>query len=881
MFKQFLVDKGRGKNLPFNAKENIMPKYNFDYRCNYFEQWIILIQSLFPFCQHVTNPPPIKQFCLLDQSSLDTRSNTVLGSHHEVTPMLTLELLSPPLTVQHTTTILCHMLDLECCLLHTTISQCIKDHSPKQYSDHWTLTNTEKGWLVIYHIIQEVFLVNKRSPILKHDIFIYGRPVHQRMIATPCHIMLQFYSQKHYFYYTIHSTISAMQECLSCPKKIEKVRLGDSGPQPKRTKFQYSLALLKLKVTLKLETNQGILGSHGHLQNRRCTVFGGDVYGICQTVYNSLHDLSLNDEVRLNKVQFLDEADGQFPLLTPLEQAVVLGTFVYTQKAQPKDKLSEEELLPYLSCILTSPQSWSLQMAALLFRCRLESNSSRTVERSMMQAQELVDCLEAAEPSVAARASNLFNSYLPPHWRIQADLANLLLSLGSVKSALNIYLQLDLWEDVIRCYNILEQRHLAAEIIRQKLNAGETVKLWCLLGDATDDVSCYERGWELSKQKSGRAQRHWALYYFRRRCYAESIPHFQASLALNSLQVTLWFQFGFACLDQEKWELCATAYRRYCTLDPEYDCIFEICVVQNFEAWNNLAKAYAKMGQKARAWKALQEAVKCNYENWQVWDNLLVVSTDCGEFEEVIHSYHRILDLKKRHLDLEVLKILVNAVASDLPDNRGIPAGRHKKNALALFGRLTGQITNDTLLWKLYAQLTASAPEQTPETLHKTVQYLQKAHRCAVQSQHWARDVAHCKNVADLCVNLANACMECCKNCSSSNEAVQMLSSAKLSLKGVLTKIKNNLGQPHIHCTRVVNSRASTLRYHFREVRSGPRELFLQSSPSTWVLEPTTTARSSTALPEAAILDVAVGALQHHYRTLQRCQSPISTRSFL
>lgn len=42
-----------------------------------------------------------------------------------------------------------------------------------------------------------------------------------------------------------------------------------------------------------------------------------------------------------------------------------------------------------------------------------------------------------------------------------------------------------------------------------------------------------------------------------------------------------------------------------------------------------------KLGQKDRAWRALQEAVKCNYDNWKVWDNLMAVSTDCADFEEV------------------------------------------------------------------------------------------------------------------------------------------------------------------------------------------------------------------------------------------------------
>lgn len=59
--------------------------------------------------------------------------------------------------------------------------------------------------------------------------------------------------------------------------------------------------------------------------------------------------------------------------------------------------------------------------------------------------------------------------------------------------------------------------------------------------------------------------------------------------------------------------------------------------IQCFEAWNNLAKCYIKNGQKSRAYYALKEAVKCNYESWMVWDNLMVVSVDCGCFEEVSH----------------------------------------------------------------------------------------------------------------------------------------------------------------------------------------------------------------------------------------------------
>lgn len=45
----------------------------------------------------------------------------------------------------------------------------------------------------------------------------------------------------------------------------------------------------------------------------------------------------------------------------------------------------------------------------------------------------------------------------------------------------------------------------------------ETVKLWCMLGDATDDIECYEKAWKLSSEKSAKARRHWGNFYFNRK----------------------------------------------------------------------------------------------------------------------------------------------------------------------------------------------------------------------------------------------------------------------------------------------------------------------------------------------------------------------------
>lgn len=618
--------------------------------------------------------------------------------------------------------------------------------------------DSQKWWLFRCLLIHQMVLEDP-SPSLHAEIcHIAEILLHYESFNNTATVkaLLQLEVARAYLYY---SNVVKAEEQINAAMKLINMNVDLIGALGKRTRYQEKeVAQLTIKVTL----------DKNEVDNTESS---------SKTLQYLPKDVKLDDDVRLNQISFSDSNVTEVPDMSEIEQAALICLFEHRRKSRPNDKLHIEELVPYLSCLLSQPKVWSLHASALLYRSKLESNERRTVERSLTQIQTLVDSINSPMPAAIGRLNMIYASFLPSRWRIEADMAGILVSLGAVQSALDVYIRLKMWEEIVACYNLLRLRHKAAEIIRQEMEKKETVKLWCLLGDATDDISCYEKAWKLSNEKSSIAQRHWGLYYFNRKKYADSIPHLEKSLSLNSLQVSLWFRLGYAALEEGQWELCATAYRRYCSLEPE-----------SFEAWNNLAKAYIKTGQKARAYRALQEAVKCNYENWKVWDNLMAVSTDCADFEEVIRCYHRILDLSEKHVDTEVLKILTNAIVKNLSDNEGNPTNRHRKKALELFGRLTSQVFNNSTLWQLYAQLTASIEQQTADTRAKTIQYLQKAYRAAVQGS-WEQSMESCKIVVELCSDLADACVVCAQN-ASSTEARQMLSSARMSLKSAITKIQ-------------------------------------------------------------------------------------------
>ena len=75
-------------------------------------------------------------------------------------------------------------------------------------------------------------------------------------------------------------------------------------------------------------------------------------------------------------------------------------------------------------------------------------------------------------------------SLLHFQWQ-QRELAAVLVSLGSVQSALEIYERLEMWTEVVECLCAGGRKGRAEEVVRERLGVAETPIMWCLLGDVT------------------------------------------------------------------------------------------------------------------------------------------------------------------------------------------------------------------------------------------------------------------------------------------------------------------------------------------------------------------------------------------------------------
>ena len=117
-------------------------------------------------------------------------------------------------------------------------------------------------------------------------------------------------------------------------------------------------------------------------------------------------------------------------------------------------------------------------------------------------------------------------------------------------------------------------------MVKTRLNEEPgNAKLWCALGDATGDETCYHKAWEVSGECNARSQRTLARLCAQRNDFAQADVHWTRALTLNPLFPGAWFNCGYCRMKCEGREDDAlAAFVRCAQIDPE-----------NGQAWNNVA----------------------------------------------------------------------------------------------------------------------------------------------------------------------------------------------------------------------------------------------------------------------------------------------------
>ncbi|WWC69222.1 uncharacterized protein I206_103159 [Kwoniella pini CBS 10737] len=572
-----------------------------------------------------------------------------------------------------------------------------------------------------------------------------------------------------------------------------------TGALGKRTKYQIAL-LSQLVLLAESRTREGEVEINHTEQN------DDQVKAEISTSSNLPESIALNDDTLLEETEFTKVSSSSSsnnstsklshldpsnqPPLHPLDQALLLSLCLSQHNNSPSSGLTANQMMPFLSRVIAHPRNWSIHTTGLLLRSRLESTRSRTVERSTLQLQALIEQMPTSDSSPKERLKYFHQLPLPSKWDMERELAKRFLSIGVTRSALEIFDRLEMWEDSVSCLQRLDREEEAIKLVkdliegkkiesdtlttlakenlsenrRNKLTEGRKSKLYCLLGDLSlsseesvkDPVGAkklaiemYEKAWEISNKTSSRSMRSLGALYVGGQDYEKAIECFKSALEINPLYARVWFTLGVCYSRLERWNEAKDAYRRQVGVEED-----------DAEGWNNLAAVYLRLGEENKkdsedvksatfenkhlAWRALRQGLRFAYGNWRMWQNYMIVSIDVGELSEAARAMTRIVEelsntpnLLESSIDFDVLDKLVDSVTRDdyslIKQGKIIPKTSNEGfGLLPLVERLFNEtilpkISNQSRIWKSHARL-----ERWKENWIESLNDYLKSYRCSI-----------------------------------------------------------------------------------------------------------------------------------------------------
>lgn len=209
---------------------------------------------------------------------------------------------------------------------------------------------------------------------------------------------------------------------------------------------------------------------------------------------------SIQDNVDIPEVLSSIDVANQ-PMLEPLDSIILLATASSITSGSPQDELTREVTLPYATRVLQGEGiNWQIYTQALLVRSRIEGYRSRTLERGVLQLQAVVDQViadtaspegvshgsdpakdesvpstflpksKASESAPASERLSYIHQLAPPtRWKLEAELADRWVSLGGVRTALEIYERLQMWAEVALCLAASDREDEAWTVIQRQL----------------------------------------------------------------------------------------------------------------------------------------------------------------------------------------------------------------------------------------------------------------------------------------------------------------------------------------------------------------------------------------------------------------------------
>ncbi|EDO16195.1 hypothetical protein Kpol_1014p13 [Vanderwaltozyma polyspora DSM 70294] len=512
-----------------------------------------------------------------------------------------------------------------------------------------------------------------------------------------------------YYLENVKCSLVIQTEHLCLPSLIKVMKLTDfkfvlTGARAKRTKFQEK-AHSGLIILAQSSSFLEMTNTEADKSNPSSFELNSDIL-LEKPIFESIGSEPLDEQI-VKKQKLDDEEQGleedkilpvairqenipvELQALDPNDQPalsdydniqLLLRLYTIRQTSPAKDPLVEEELSAIISRIIyqSGNKNWSIFSRSLWERSIIETTKAKTIERGLLQMQSLVEELgiqittrlipqNADEESQQPTLRLKFIHQLPymPRWELDSTLAEKFMSVGILKSAVEIYERLQMSCEAALCYAAVGDEKKAEEILLQRVEKNPNdARAYSILGDIRQDPTLWEKSWEIGKYVN--AKNSLAKYYYNppsssglQRDYVTALKHLNDSLRQYTLNFETWYFYGCLGLECGKMDLAAEAFSRCVSLDDTHAM-----------AWSNLSASYIEQGKLKEAFSCLKRATSCDSQkNWRIWENFLIVAVKLNEWDDVLFACRHLVSMNRdkngeKSIDLPVVEKLVDLLIS-------------------------------------------------------------------------------------------------------------------------------------------------------------------------------------------------------------------------
>lgn len=426
------------------------------------------------------------------------------------------------------------------------------------------------------------------------------------------------------------------------------------------------------------------------------------LFPVCSTIPAELRLLDPNNQPPLSDLDCIQ---------------LLLRVATVRQTSPSGNTMVEEELSAVVRRIVYAarPASWSVFGRALWERSVLETNSSRTVERGILQMTALVEEMgvhvatktfgSGDEAPVCERLRYIHQLPLMSQWAMDAALAEKYMALGVLKSAIDIYERLHMPTEAALCYAAVDDEAAAERLLRARLDVRpDDARALSVLGDIKQDPALWQRAWDVGRYAKAKASL--ARYAYRpppgvERNVPLALEHMRECLAASPLSYDNWFFYGCGGLETANYELAAEAFTRCVALDDT-----------NSHAWSNLASAQLQLGKKRQALGALKRALQQGEgarRLWRIFQNYVVVAAQLGEWNDVLHGTRQLVEMRRAGdanvpLDVAVLEQLAQILVAE-PYDAARRAAHFQAACTDLLCAVLPAVADEPRCWKIVARV--------------------------------------------------------------------------------------------------------------------------------------------------------------------------------